>query len=498
MKRYLLAIHIGMALGLVVTNVQAGTLWCVHDDVLNDSQFCKTTPFPFPVVIPVGPVYTDCDIEALDMLKEKNGNKKIERLYAASGDETSKKGHLYQIDMLGNATDLGKVAGFDEIDGISFDKDGNLWGWDQNQGLFTIDKGKIPSQGKEIKDCLTSVAVPTIKANSIIKVDQPMEMEDIEWNLKGDVLYGVENVHNKHNVDGGHGDVEDKWPEAAFKYDFERGIKLWAYYANSGTLKEICSDITPVIQEIFEGKEVKKKAEIEGLEVLPKEILADPSVVKGNDLLVVGLHGPQQLRYLLIAPPSGQNPKCEYLWKDEIESPNLNDIEGLAYSEIESCGNGQRMTGGGNLVESDFRVTHGFELHCDANALPNNLQINWDKNRFHLKKLTQANCSDDPNLDEEQPVAGFDTFDGEGEGLFNNQPATIKFILTDDGEPGKKDRAKIEIKDKNGNVVLSVDGLLKGGNHQAHGNEPACNDSNDSGGNGGGNGNDDDNGNGKR
>jgi len=37
-----------------------------------------------------------------------------------------------------------------------------------------------------------------------------------------------------------------------------------------------------------------------------------------------------------------------------------------------------RMTGGGGvLTTAGVRVTHGFELHCDAVKPPNNLQVNW-------------------------------------------------------------------------------------------------------------------------
>jgi hypothetical protein len=40
--------------------------------------------------------------------------------------------------------------------------------------------------------------------------------------------------------------------------------------------------------------------------------------------------------------------------------------------------------------------------------------------------------------------------------------------MTIAGEPGRHDFAKIVIKDKRGKAVLSVEGNLRGGNHQAH------------------------------
>jgi hypothetical protein len=126
------------------------------------------------------------------------------------------------------------------------------------------------------------------------------------------------------------------------------------------------------------------------------------------------------------------------------------------------------MTGGGSVFGS--RVTHGFELYCDAGKGPNNLEVNWGKgNKFHLENLTVGWCWDDLNIDERPPVAGFDTYVGSGTGRYNGvSGANIRFEFTDAGEPGKNDLAVINIIDAGGNAVLSVSGNLKNGNHQAH------------------------------
>ncbi len=127
-----------------------------------------------------------------------------------------------------------------------------------------------------------------------------------------------------------------------------------------------------------------------------------------------------------------------------------------------------RFTGGGSVFTGGARYTHGFELHCAA-SLPNNLQINWGGNRFHLTTLATSACIDNPALSEGMPVAGFDTFMGSGAGLFNGVPgATITFEFTDDGEPGKgADLASFTITPPVGPPVV-VAGLLDKGNHQAH------------------------------
>lgn len=130
---------------------------------------------------------------------------------------------------------------------------------------------------------------------------------------------------------------------------------------------------------------------------------------------------------------------------------------------------GRRMTGGGSVfTDAGQRVTHGFQLRCDAADTRQNLEVNWAGNQFHLLDLTTADCQDTA-LDEEQPVAGFDTFIGTGTGRYNGvEGATIEFTFTDDGEPGVDDTARIVVRDSGGTIVLEVEDDLTFGNHQAH------------------------------
>lgn len=134
-----------------------------------------------------------------------------------------------------------------------------------------------------------------------------------------------------------------------------------------------------------------------------------------------------------------------------------------------------RMTGGGSVFRiDDVRVTRGFEIHCDLRE-PNNIQVNWPGNRFHMTELTGAVCTDSPAIDQLPRSAPFDTFTGVGEGKLNNEPgARIEFVFVDAGEPGREDTATIKIWDAGGNLVLdvpgdpSVPGYLDRGNIQAH------------------------------
>jgi hypothetical protein len=126
-----------------------------------------------------------------------------------------------------------------------------------------------------------------------------------------------------------------------------------------------------------------------------------------------------------------------------------------------------RMTGGGSVFTAGgLRVTHGFELHCNRNDEPNNLEINWDGgNNFHLTSLTSVFCINAPGIAPPPPNAGFDTYIGVGVGTCNGLPAAIEFTLTDAGEPGTLDTATYKI---TGSCNLTVSGNLDKGNQQAH------------------------------
>jgi hypothetical protein len=138
-----------------------------------------------------------------------------------------------------------------------------------------------------------------------------------------------------------------------------------------------------------------------------------------------------------------------------------------------ACG---RMTGGGSVFTyDDVRVTRGFEIHCDLRE-PNNIEVNWPDNKFHMSELTSAVCTDSPAIGQAPPKsAPFDTFTGTGDGKLNNRPgARIEFVFVDAGEPGTSDTATIKVFDKNNNLVLDVPGdpnipgFLHNGNLQTH------------------------------
>lgn len=171
---------------------------------------------------------------------------------------------------------------------------------------------------------------------------------------------------------------------------------------------------------------------------------------------VSGSFGP--LTTVLSSDPTASIPR----FVEDMPSP-------LPAFNIGAC-TGGRMTGGGSVfTTAKNRVTHGFELHCDVAVQPNNLEVNWDGNSFHMETLTSAVCTDDPAIQPQQPKTSFDTYTGGGTGRLNGvSGATATWVFTDAGEPGKNDRASIVIKNNLGVTVLTVSGNLDKGNQQAH------------------------------
>lgn len=165
----------------------------------------------------------------------------------------------------------------------------------------------------------------------------------------------------------------------------------------------------------------------------------------------------------------------------------------IALGETKTCtitNNDQqgRMTGGGSvftknsdgdtilgLASNNVRITHGFEIHCRIPGKKDNIEINWnDKtgkaHKFHLDVLTSAVCTKAGNPAPPKDTAnGFNTFTGVGTGSYDGVAgATLNFVFTDFGEPGRKDTAQYLVK-VGSNVVLDVDPkFLDQGNHQAH------------------------------
>jgi hypothetical protein len=113
------------------------------------------------------------------------------------------------------------------------------------------------------------------------------------------------------------------------------------------------------------------------------------------------------------------------------------------------------------------KVTHGFQLHCDSNSGPNNLEVNWLGFKFHLEQLENALCFDDGSVNEPPPKSNgnpnsrkptLDVYYGEGFGRYEGQcGAYAQWVMDDNGEPGKADQiVSMVIWDSNKDLVLNI------------------------------------------
>lgn len=135
-----------------------------------------------------------------------------------------------------------------------------------------------------------------------------------------------------------------------------------------------------------------------------------------------------------------------------------------------------RFTGGGHQVRvGEARVTRGLTVHCDL-LLSNNLEVNWNGNKFHMNEhLETTRCTDSPLIQQFPPDAPLDTLVGVGTGRYQNVDGyIIEFTMVDAGEPGDMDEMAILIYNKaTGEVVLNIpQQRLDGGNLQAHYDQP--------------------------
>ncbi len=246
-------------------------LYGVHDEGLNDSQLFTVNPGDFAVNA-LGGLHENYDLEALDIHPQTG------ELFAASGDNTDKKGHLYKVDQKGELNDLG-YTGCREVDGLSFHPNGTLWGWGQDCGLLTID---------------------TTTGQANVVVEYSGEVEDLTWNTAGTILYGVENLHEDHKPDS-HGPLDHEGGQALLAYTLSTDA-LSTDTLSTGILEEICQPLISSLEQ-----------EIEALDTLP------------DGTLIFGFHGNTGLTLGVIDVTT-----CQIIAEEEI-STDYNDVEGIAW-----------------------------------------------------------------------------------------------------------------------------------------------------------------------
>jgi hypothetical protein len=150
-----------------------------------------------------------------------------------------------------------------------------------------------------------------------------------------------------------------------------------------------------------------------------------------------------------------------------VTVPEGGDVTVTFTNATVQVGGKGRWTGGGSINPDTLRVTHGFELHCSTNALPNNIEVNWADNIFHLEALTSVTCLNGPITCSNGASVPFVTGTGLGR-LNGNSGATITFVFSDAAEPGHNNDFASYVIGSGGSTVLNASGCLDSGNQTFH------------------------------
>ncbi len=135
------------------------------------------------------------------------------------------------------------------------------------------------------------------------------------------------------------------------------------------------------------------------------------------------------------------------------------------------------MGGGGKLwgkyapTKKTMFVDYAINLHCDYEAKPNVLTVQWGaNNRFTLTELTQSFCSDNPDYVNGTRNIPFDTIEGAGIGKYNFIMPGYKvfFKFMDTAQVGKRDWGYIRIESPTGQLMLEASGYLSAGGHASY------------------------------
>jgi hypothetical protein len=299
-------------------------LYGVDDYLLNDSYFfcINNQGFQFNSFITGG------DYEGLDY----NNNESL--LFASAGDDAFPaefNGDILAIAPIPESCDsvplesLGPVMvdnqAMEEVDGIAFDNQGNLFGWAQEAGLFKVNAG-----------------APSLAGEMLLA--QPGEVEDIE--VVGDCIIGLLNVDHLGQVEDGNGEQHPNHPvnleDVNAVVDTNGVIKAnYIMYCPGQPLQ------TPCEQQVINALREYQAVEIEAIDILPALSLSEETTKvllgfhtnshvgqgNGNPPPGNGSYNTLVLGILDVTNCSLQTQAIYDIPRHIIETDNL-DVEGLA------------------------------------------------------------------------------------------------------------------------------------------------------------------------
>ncbi|MDM8564231.1 hypothetical protein QUF74_01100 [Candidatus Halobeggiatoa sp. HSG11] len=314
----------------------------VDDFRRNDSRFFCLSSTGFNWTLAPG----RADYEGLDF--NSNGHyydSNTNYLYASAGDDARAphvKGNILKIDPgypiadcnpfvaddLGPVTAVhadGRVRTMEEVDGITFDIDGDMLGWAQESGFFKVPNANLGHEGN----------IPT-DGNEWL-VDQPAEIEDVED--LGACIVGLLNIDHWGQAEDGDGEQHPNHPAtiedvSAEIVESEDGTFVGLVNYVLACDDNLLEETPPCAAEIGDALNTYNAKEIEAIEGLPP--LGPPW---HTDKVMIGFHSDSL--------PAGDGvypglvlgvlnlPDCTLRFQEVYDIPyedkhNNLDVEGLA------------------------------------------------------------------------------------------------------------------------------------------------------------------------
>jgi hypothetical protein len=173
-------------------------MYGVFDADNRDTQFF-TLDLGTGVASALGPQYDDYDVEAIEIHPDTG------KLYAVAGGGGDQDGNLFSVDKeTGALTTIGNTGigvDDDEIVGAAFDPQANLWVFQENKGLFTID---------------------VVSATATLQWSAQLgdNWEGLAWEPEGNYLYASEK-RNLYRWDPANGEAEQMCGDNFLPYETE-------------------------------------------------------------------------------------------------------------------------------------------------------------------------------------------------------------------------------------------------------------------------------------
>jgi uncharacterized repeat protein (TIGR01451 family) len=126
-----------------------------------------------------------------------------------------------------------------------------------------------------------------------------------------------------------------------------------------------------------------------------------------------------------------------------------------------------QVNGSGEIAAAGDSAKLVLALSCNAGSGPANLQVTLGSHKFKMKQLTAATCSGASITQDDGTIVPFSTIAGTGAGEYDKSDGYLVSFSFTDGGAAQSDTATLAVTNAQGNVVLTVSGVLTKGQIKA-------------------------------